>query len=189
MLVCKYLLIIIRNVNTSSEQSNENNLGFEKQSIFYVKGLVHKERNFTVNYSNVTRYIKKVMPKLPQENQIKVTRDSLSSEFYISTGTQSSLINPKWKERNSIKFINVLIEMLGAFTIRMGTPIKDIKDKDLPSPSLRGSESNNNLEGPHQSKALEKIKSRISRNKESKQHATAEVEIDEKPEVRCKFNP
>lgn len=63
----------------------------------------------------------------------------------------------------------------------MGTPINEIKDKDLPSPSLRGIGSNKDSEGQMQSKALEKIKSRISRNKENKEHFT--IQEESKPEV------
>ena len=77
--------------------------------------------------------------------------------------------------------------MLGAFTIRMGTPVNEIKDKDLPSPSLRGIDPGKE-DGGQQAQSLEKIKSRMSKNKVDKEKNLENEENNPKVTYNLTFN-
>ena len=47
-----------RNINTQSDQFNENNLTEDNVKVSYIEGVVYEERNYLIDYQHAGKYIR-----------------------------------------------------------------------------------------------------------------------------------
>jgi hypothetical protein len=122
----------------------------DKQSMNDTSGIRYKAKDSTIDYSNVERFIKM------NEHSFKSSNSNLSENFLsrmTSATTQKSLVDIK--ELQNMKGLN----------IRVGTPIEEVKDKDLPSPNMGGNSKDNLFDDKGKEDALVKISHRIHNTK------------------------
>ena len=139
---------IFRNLNKLDDSHSDSLYVHEKQTISYKGKIRYKERNFTTDYSMATEYLK-----------------VWNKEFNKVNGSTVSETTKKNSQsgRSNIDF-RVAIPKKG-LTIRIGTPVREVKKKDLPSPSLGFNPAENVDDKDTQLNALGIIKRRISQAK------------------------
>ena len=115
---CKDFCYKFRNLNIKDEPQNDGTYVTEHQTTYYKGKLRYKERNFTIDYGNVWKYLKEI-----EKRKNNCGSDKMS-EFTKKASCTSKITAIEFRAEEEMK----------GFMIRVGTPIKEIRDKDLPSP-------------------------------------------------------